>query len=77
MNKLFVHALVLPVSTVDCERCFSVMKRVKTTLRNKMSTTTLDSLLRIRIEGPESEQFNFAEAAKTWASIRNRRLFNS
>ena len=32
MNKLFVHVLVLPVSTVDCERCFSVMKRVKTTL---------------------------------------------
>lgn len=73
MNKLFVHALVLPVSTVDCERCF---KRVKTTLRNRMSTTTLDSLLRIRIEGPESADFNFAEAAKKWASIRNRRLFN-
>ena len=45
MNKLFVHALVLPVSTVDCERCFSLMKRVKTTLRNRMSTTTLDALL--------------------------------
>ena len=70
-------ALVLPVSTVDCERCFSVMKRVKTTLRNRISTTTLDSLLRIRIEGPESADFNFAETAKKWAAIRNRRLFNS
>ena len=32
MNKLFVHAFVLPVSSIDFERCFSVdvMKRVKT-----------------------------------------------
>ena len=45
LAKLFVHALVLPISTVDCERCFSVMKRVKTTLRNRMSTHTLDKLL--------------------------------
>ena len=77
MNKLFVHALVLPVSTVDCERCFSLMKRVKTTLRNRMSTTTLDALLRIRIEGPDSAEFNFPAAARKWATIRNRRLFNS
>ena len=53
------------------------MKRVETTLRNRISTTTLDSLLRICIEGPESADLNFAEAAKKWAAIRNRRLFNS
>ena len=69
MNKLVVHALVLPVSTVDCERCFSLMKRVKTTLRNRMSTTTLDALLRIRIEGPDSAELNFPAAARKWAKI--------
>ena len=68
INKLFVHVLVLPVLTVDCERCFSIIKRVKTIQRNRMSTSTLDSLLRIRIEGPESD---FQTAARNWASIQN------
>ena len=30
VSKLRIHALVLPMSTMDCERCFSTMKRVKT-----------------------------------------------
>ena len=38
ISKLLVHALVLPVSTTDCERCFSTMKRIKTELRNRMNT---------------------------------------
>ena len=54
ISKLLVHALVLPVCTADCERCFSTMKRIKTDLRNRMNTATLDKLLRIRIEGPET-----------------------
>ena len=32
MSKLIVRALVLPVFTADCERCFSTMNRVKTDL---------------------------------------------
>ena len=58
VSKLLVHALVLPVSTTDCECCFSTMKRVKTDLRNRMNTTTLDKLLHIRIEGPDLPHFN-------------------
>jgi hypothetical protein len=67
--QLMVHALVLPVSTTDCERCFSV---IKTELRN---TTTLDRLLRVRIEGPED--FPHIEAATRWSRAKKRRLFNS
>ena len=74
--KLLTHALVLPVSTADCERCFSTMKRVKTDLRNRMSTQTLDKLLRIRIEGPTISEFNFNEAVQEWSQLRNRRLFS-
>ena len=37
--------LVLPVSTVDCERGFSTMKRIKTLLRSVMKTQTLDCLM--------------------------------
>ena len=40
MSKLIVHALVLPMSTTDCERCFSAMNRTKTDFRNRMHTKT-------------------------------------
>ena len=77
MSKLLVHALVLPMSTTDCERCFSAMNRTKTDFRNRMHTKTLDSLLRIRIEGPPLPEFNFKEAAERWASSKKRRLFGN
>ena len=42
------------------------MKRIKTDLRNRMNTATLDTLLRIRIEGRDLIQFNFKEAVRRW-----------
>ena len=68
--------LVLPVCTADCERCFSTMKRIKTDLRNRMNAATLDTLLRIRIEGRDLIQFNFKEAVRRWKNMKNRRLFH-
>ena len=44
--------LTIPFSTADCECAFSSMNRVKTPLRNRLKTSTLDSLLRISIEAP-------------------------
>ena len=67
-------ALVIPVSTAECERCFSSMKRIKTILRNRMETETLDQLMRIANEGPEPEHFNFNKAADLWGSLRQRRI---
>ena len=57
--KLASIAALIPVSTADCERSFSTMNRVKTKLRNRMTTSTLDSLIRISKEGPRLLQFNF------------------
>ena len=67
-------ALIIPVSTAECERCFSSMKRIKTTLRNRMETATLDQLMRIANEGPKPEEFNFDKAADLWGSLRQRRI---
>ena len=50
------------------------MKRVKTPLRNRLNTKTLDALLRIRIEGPDMSDFNFELALNNWAKLRNRRI---
>jgi hypothetical protein len=66
--------LTIPFSTADCERAFSSMNRVKTPLRNRLKTSTLDSLLRISIECPDLEDFNFDQALSTWTSTRNRRI---
>ena len=48
------------------------MNRITTELRNRMNTTTLDRLLRIRIEGPED--FPHIEAATRWSRAKKRRL---
>ena len=74
VSKLIVRALVLPVSTADCERCFSTMNRVKTDLRNQMSTETLQRLIRIGLEGPDSSDFDFSEASRRWATLKHRRI---
>ena len=67
-------ALIIPISTAECERCFSSMKRIKTTLRNRMETATLDQLMRISNEGPKPGEFNFDKAADLWGSLRQRRI---
>ena len=74
LSKLALIAALIPVSTADCERSFSTMNRVKTKLRNRMTTSTLDSLICISMEGPPLPQFNFERAADIWATLRNRRL---
>ena len=53
-SKLASIARILPISTAECERCFSAMKRVKTVLRNRLETVTLERLLRISLEGRTS-----------------------
>lgn len=74
LTSLASIAAILPVSTAECERAFSAMKRIKTDLRNRMKTSTLDCLMRISIEGPELECFDYEKAADLWAGMRNRRL---
>ena len=50
------------------------MNRIKTDLRNRLKTVTLDNLMRISIEGPPLSDFNFEKAADIWGGMRNRRL---
>jgi hypothetical protein len=52
LSKLASILSVLPVTTATVERTFSSMKLIKTRLRNRMGDDTLDSTMRICIEGP-------------------------
>ena len=74
LSKLASIAAIIPVSTAECERSFSAMKRIKTALRNRLKTTTLDCLIRVNIEGPSLSEFNFERAADIWQRMRNHRL---
>ena len=67
-------ALILPVSTADCVRAFSTMKRVKIEFRNRLSTKTLNQLLQIRIEGPQLEEFQFDKVVDVRGKMKNRRI---
>ena len=51
ISHLASIALVLPVSTADCERGFSILKRIKTDARNRLKTDTLNKLIRLRPRG--------------------------
>ena len=75
LSKFAQIALALPVSNADSERGFSCMNRVKTQLRNRLSVSSLDTLLRISIEGPDISHFDFSSAVTKWSSLRIRRIF--
>ena len=44
--------LLLPVSTADYERGFSKQNLIKKTLRNCLSTSSLDNLMQMSVDGP-------------------------
>ena len=75
LAKLANICLLLPVSTACCERGFSTLNRTKTKLRNRLKTETLDTLMRIDLEGPPIENFNFAAVLSAFRSQKEHRIF--
>ena len=65
-------ALILPTSTAECERGFSVQNRIKTALRNRLTTSRLNVLMTIDIEGPTLIIFDFNMAYKEWNNEKRR-----
>ena len=74
--KLAQVCLTLPISMADCERAFSTMRRIKTRLRSEMNNATLNHCMRISIEGPPLQEFDFNTAVETWSNLRKRRIFD-
>lgn len=50
--------LLLPVSTAECERGFSLMKRVKSDWRNRLRADTLTGLMAITLSEEEVDMFS-------------------
>ncbi|XP_033759481.1 uncharacterized protein LOC117341727 [Pecten maximus] len=53
LYKLLYMVNCIPASTASVERAFSVLRLIKNKHRNRLTQTTLDSLMKINFEGPE------------------------
>ena len=58
--------LTLSPSTAECERQFSCMNRVKTSLRNSLSQDTLQALMKIGCDGPQDTDYSPDAAVDDW-----------
>lgn len=76
-NMMILAALALthPIHTADCERAFSSQNQVTTNLRNRLSSSHCDELMRIMIEGPKMKDFKFVDALAEWRSMKDRAIF--
>ena len=73
--------ILLPLTSVEAERMFSQLKIIKAKLRTKMTQAFLNSLMRIRYNGPPSSEY-FAEFSSEiishWRRLKesDRAIFN-
>ena len=65
--------LTIPATSVEAERGFSVMKRVKTDFRNKLANPALNDLLRIILVSPAEVGFDPLPAIQHWHAALQRR----
>jgi hAT family C-terminal dimerisation region len=68
---------VLPATSVDCERGFSNLNRIKTDLRSKLQTLHLESLMRISstpMDAVTLHQDHSDVLIARWRTKRDRRM---
>ena len=70
--KLITLALTLPVSSVECKRRFSKQNLIKTKIRAKLKTENVSTLMKMSLDTPEIEKFNFHRAFVVWCEIKDR-----
>ena len=68
-------ALTIAVSTAECERSFSALKRIKTFLRSTMSEQRLTNLALLSIETQISQNLPLDEVVDRFAAAdKNRKI---
>ena len=56
----------LPILNAAVERLFSLMKRLKTSIRSSLGQTRLSNFIRIKLHGPSLLEFDPTEAIDRW-----------
>jgi hypothetical protein len=58
IKKLIYIVLTLPIGSADVERGFSIKNHFTTNWRSKLTTSHIEDIMRIRINGPEIQDFD-------------------
>ena len=73
IDRLICFVLTLPVSTATTKRAFSVMKLLKTRLRNRMEDELLADNMKVYIENEIVGNFTIEMIMDEFYSMKNRR----
>ena len=73
ISRLCKIAMCIPVSSVACERGFSLQNKIKVKARTSLTPEALDMLMKLAT-GPEIETFPYELAVRHWNKEKKRRL---
>lgn len=64
----------VPVSTVDCERGFSKQNLIKTKIRARLKAENVPTptLMKMSVDTPEIDKFDFHRAFINWCTVKDR-----
>lgn len=74
MMKLWQIMLVIPASSVSCERGFSKQNAIKTDQRQCLDVKTLEALMRISLLGPDVNDVDWACVHDMWKDMKARKI---
>lgn len=67
IKRLLFTVLSIPISSAEAERGFSALKYIRDSHRSRLSPTSLDAIMRIKMNGPdELDHFAAVKYARKW-----------
>ena len=74
MAKRCKIGLCLCITSVECERAFSIQNRLKTKFRSSLKPDNLDNLMVVCLRGPQLKSFDPTPSIRLWHKRKKRRL---
>lgn len=71
---VIIIMMCLPTTTADCERGFSLMKRFKTALRSRLGIRFVSSMMAVKLNTADEEDFDPRPFVESWWEKKARRM---
>ena len=71
---IYKRALVTPITSAECERSFSALKRIQTYLRATMGQNRLNSMAILSIESKIAAQIDIKKVLKKFVKLKGRKI---